>query len=293
VKTPGSLRRAAEGGWCEPRRHCDVRDTCERYFEFVLLVIALLDTRVYVPWRLRWRVFATSWVIGSAGDGAPDREGKFMYKHDFMKSRPREDSDVAGPGSHRRPIQDEEDDGDTNFVGRKQSFRRQPERRLVHVASLLRALQSAESVERQIAIVIETDEALMVAADPLLLTAAVGNLVYNAVTFSRDRGRVILRSRAVPEGISIEVEDECEGLHSGDPAALFSPLVCVDHREVASLWLAAAKRSAKALNGTLYVEHQVGVGCTFCLILPHAGHRAAAARLLHGAPIAERDSNPA
>jgi signal transduction histidine kinase len=196
-----------------------------------------------------------------------------MYKHDFMKSRPREDSDVDGPGSQRRLIRDE-DDGDTNFVGRTQSLGRRPERRLVHVASLLRALQSAEGLERQIEIVIETDEALMVAADPLLLTAAVGNLVYNAVTFSRDRGRVILRSRAVAEGISIEVEDECEGLHSGDPAALFSPLVCDHHREVASLWLAAAKRTAKALNGTLYVEHEVGVGCTFCLILPHAGHRA-------------------
>jgi signal transduction histidine kinase len=207
-----------------------------------------------------------------------------MSKNELSRSRAAREMEANAPVSHWRLARPEipkefADDGEDwtldsehesgiSAKGLQKAIGSERELPAVHVASLLRALQFAEIPERDIEIVLETDEALVVAADPLPLAAAIGNLTYSAIKFSRDGGRVILRSRTTERGVSIEVEDECGGLHSEEPGALFPAAVRAVHRGAAGLSLGATPRIAEAMRGSLTVDHEPGVGCTFALVLP-------------------------
>jgi signal transduction histidine kinase len=207
-----------------------------------------------------------------------------MSKNELSRSRAVSDLEATPPVSHWRLARPEIgkefiDDGEDwsldlehqsgiSAKGLQSSIGAERELPAVHVASVLRALQFAEIPERDIEIVLETDEALVVSVDPLLLTVAIGNLTYSAIKCSRDGARVILRSRTTEQGVSIEVEDECGGLHSGEPAALFPAAVRAVHRGATGLPLGATARIAEAMRGSLVVDHEPGVGCTFALVLP-------------------------
>jgi signal transduction histidine kinase len=207
-----------------------------------------------------------------------------MSKNELSRSRAVSDLESNAPVSHWRLARPEIPD---EFVDDSEDWPRESEHqsgasanglrnssgseralRAVHVASVLRALQFAEIPERDIEVVLETDEALVVAADPLLLTSAIGNLMYSAIAFAPDGARVILRSRPADLGVSIEVEAECGGLHSGEPAARSPAGVRAMHRGAPSLWLAASERIAEAMRGSLVLHHEPGAGCVFALVLP-------------------------
>ncbi|HKO52998.1 MAG TPA: HAMP domain-containing sensor histidine kinase, partial [Polyangiaceae bacterium] len=95
----------------------------------------------------------------------------------------------------------------------------------VHVASVLRDLEASSIPDRGVAISLQLDESLFIAADEMLLTSAVGNLLHNAVKFSPVEGRVYLRARASDGHALIEVEDEGGGLKHQSPEELFEPFV--------------------------------------------------------------------
>jgi signal transduction histidine kinase len=209
------------------------------------------------------------------------QEGKPMSKNELSRSHAVA-AEPNAPISHWRLARGAIEDNPESSSGARdsaaypvapRSLRPGAEISLVHVASVLRALQVAEIPERQIEIVLETDEALTVAAEPLFLTSAISSLLDSAIQFSRDGARVILRSRPTEDGVSIEVEDECGGLHSGEPAENFPAAVRATHRDAIGRWFTTARRFAEAMNGCLVIEQQPGVGCTFALILPNSQRR--------------------
>lgn len=143
------------------------------------------------------------------------------------------------------------------------------ELRPVRVATVLRALQAAFTPERDITIGLEVDETLHVAADEGLLRRAVSALLHNAINFSIDGARILLRCRADEQGVAIEVEDECGGLGPGNPAEIFKSAVHrADGVEHLGRGLRLARRAVEAMGGDIHVEDHPEFGCTFALLFP-------------------------
>jgi signal transduction histidine kinase len=139
----------------------------------------------------------------------------------------------------------------------------------VNVAAALSTLVASAIPERGVELALEADEPVWVAADELLLSSAVSNLVHNAVKFSPASGTVRVRVIAEPDAARIEVEDQCGGLQA-EPHEIFKPYV--KQREGNStgtgLGLSIAKRAVEAMHGDLSVANRPGHGCTFIARFP-------------------------
>jgi signal transduction histidine kinase len=122
---------------------------------------------------------------------------------------------------------------------------------------------------RKVRIALEVDGALEVRTDPRLLHSTIGNVLSNAVKFSRAGATVRVRARREDRAVVMEVEDECGGLPPGNIARLFEPFV----RHGADgngfgLGLAIVRRAVSALGGHVVVRNSPGQGCTFAITLP-------------------------
>lgn len=122
--------------------------------------------------------------------------------------------------------------------------------------------------DRGVTIRVEVDPALEANGDERLLHTAVGNLVHNALKFTRTHGHVVLRARADGTETVIEVEDECGGLPPGNENELFKPFVQKGKdRSGLGLGLAIAKDAVAAHGGEISVRNFPGKGCVFSIRL--------------------------
>jgi len=113
------------------------------------------------------------------------------------------------------------------------------------------------------------DEELAVSGDRNLLYAAVGNLVQNALKFTRSHTEVTLNAYAVGDRILIDVKDHCGGLPAGDAEKMFLPFTQnSDDKSGLGLGLSIARRSVESNEGTLSVRDVPGTGCIFTINLP-------------------------
>ena len=123
----------------------------------------------------------------------------------------------------------------------------------------------AGGVELTVARVADAD----VEVDPLILSAAISNLLQNALKFSRPRGQVSLRTTASGDRVVVEVEDECGGLPPGKTEELFQPFEQRSaKRSGLGLGLSISRRSIEAMGGTMAVRDLPGKGCVFSIELP-------------------------
>lgn len=131
------------------------------------------------------------------------------------------------------------------------------------LASAIEAVQP-DADTRQIRIALACEKASMT-VDRRLLRSALGNLLHNAVKFTRSHGTVTLRGRA---GL-IEVEDECGGLRPGDETKIFQTFQQVgEDRSGFGLGLAIAREAVEAHGGRISVRNRPGKGCVFSVELP-------------------------
>ncbi len=145
-----------------------------------------------------------------------------------------------------------------------------PELFPVRVASVLRNLEASTLADRDVAIQLELDEQLFIAADEMLLTSALSNLLHNAVKFSPHGSTVRLSVPSCDGSAVIQVEDECGGLKHDNPEEIFKPYV-KSHQgnpQGTGLGLAIAKRAVEAMHGELNVADQPGQGCVFSARFP-------------------------
>ena len=141
----------------------------------------------------------------------------------------------------------------------------------VALGNFVQVVQSLANYKR-IAVVKELSSGVTVRADRAMLQQVVGNLLSNAIRYTV-QGTVTIRSRLVPEGIRVEVEDTGIGMTPEDQARIFEEFFQVDetHRAVGEgygLGLAVARRMALLMGGELSVASQLGEGSTFTLTLP-------------------------
>lgn len=145
------------------------------------------------------------------------------------------------------------------------------------LATFLTQVAAAVGPERGVRVELQVPGGIALHADPQHLTAAVGNVLRNAVKFTRDGEAVRMRARQAGDMAVIEVEDRCGGLPAGMAQALFEPFVQrTDRRTGAGLGLAIARKAVAAHGGTLTVEDLPGVGCVFRIAVPLSPHAARA-----------------
>jgi len=115
---------------------------------------------------------------------------------------------------------------------------------------------------------------LGIAGNRDLLLAALGNVLQNAVKFTRPSTEVTLKAYSVGDQVFIDVHDHCGGLPPGKAEKMFSPFSQrSDDKTGLGLGLSIARRSVEADAGTLSVEDVAGTGCVFTINLPRRALR--------------------
>jgi len=116
-------------------------------------------------------------------------------------------------------------------------------------------------------------DGLVIEADRHELSAAVRNLVQNAIKFTRPGSAVTVRVEPSDDRVRIDVQDECGGLGCGGRDELF---VAFEQRGTdrsgLGLGLAFSRQAVEAVGGTITVRNLPGHGCVFAIDLPRA-HR--------------------
>jgi signal transduction histidine kinase len=133
------------------------------------------------------------------------------------------------------------------------------------------ATAGVRAASREIHLLAEAPAELEVIADRQLITSAVGNLLDNALKFTRPHGTVLVRAFERADRIHIEVSDECGGLPAGKAEDLFGKFVQRgSDRSGMGLGLAITLRAVEASGGYLRVRDLPGKGCVFTVDLPRA-----------------------
>ncbi len=136
---------------------------------------------------------------------------------------------------------------------------------------MLAAVRDVRSAAQLRGVTITTSVApgLALHVDARLLRSALGNLLANAIKFTRTGGKLQLRASASERGVVLEVEDECGGLPNGMIERLFEPFVQLgENRSGFGLGLAIAQQAVEAHGGRLSADDLPGRGCIFRLELP-------------------------
>jgi len=99
------------------------------------------------------------------------------------------------------------------------------------------------------------------------------NLLTNAVKFTPDGGRIVVRARRLADGIEVAVSDTGIGISKEDQAVVFDEFRQVgrhytNKQEGTGLGLTLTKRFVELHGGTLRLESVPGQGSTFTFTLP-------------------------
>lgn len=126
---------------------------------------------------------------------------------------------------------------------------------------------STDAEEKRITLTHACAPALEIEGDRRLLRSVVTNLVRNAIKFTREGGKVIVRASGDRERVRLEVEDTCGGIPSEQIERVFAPFVQAgDDRSGFGLGLAIARQAVEAHGGTIDVRNVDG-GCVFVVEL--------------------------
>ncbi len=133
----------------------------------------------------------------------------------------------------------------------------------------------ASAAERKIGIRVNIEGAPIVSGDKRRLSQVVHNLLDNAIKFSPDGAVVVLRTAAVPEGVTMAVADQGPGIPRTEQDRIFQRFYQVDRsrskiRPGTGLGLAIVKHIVLLHGGSVEVESTLGRGSTFTVKLPPA-----------------------
>lgn len=131
-----------------------------------------------------------------------------------------------------------------------------------------------DAVGKQVHLVTELAPVLpLIQADRQLLSRAVGNLLSNALKFSRSGGTVRVATAADGVTVLVSVVDDGPGISASDQSELFQKYrrtSTAQHVEGTGLGLYIVSQIAAAHHGTVSVRSEPGRGSTFTLELPIA-----------------------
>lgn len=114
---------------------------------------------------------------------------------------------------------------------------------------------------------------LLVEADPIKISIALGNLVKNALTFTNEGGHVVIQTEAMPGYVKVSVVDDGIGIPRQDLPRVFDRFFQVERHLTRrhngmGLGLSVAKVMVEMHGGRIWVESAEGKGSTFSFLLP-------------------------
>jgi signal transduction histidine kinase len=141
--------------------------------------------------------------------------------------------------------------------------------RLTKLLSDVEVATAADAEDKGVHLRIHVDGDDEMFVDLRLVHSAIGNLVRNAVKFTKPGGAVDVRGEVKGGRATIEIEDECGGLAPGMVERAFAPFVQDEPKgDGFGLGLAIAKQAVDAHAGTIRVQNLPRKGCIFVLELP-------------------------
>lgn len=112
------------------------------------------------------------------------------------------------------------------------------------------------------------DPQLSVFANRERVLAAVGNLLQNALKFTRPETSITVRAVGVGDKVQIQVADRCGGLPAGSAETMFSPFSQRStDKSGLGIGLTITRHAIEADGGTLTVADVPGKGCVFTICL--------------------------
>lgn len=142
-------------------------------------------------------------------------------------------------------------------------------------ASVPSLRENAEQAGMEFEVDVEGVAQVHVAADRSSLERILGNLVDNACKYAREAEdrRIVLRVRAVGDGVEFRVRDFGPGISKRERRRVFSPFArarvnAADGSSGLGLGLALARGVARSLGGELRLGKPTGAGAEFVLWLP-------------------------
>jgi two-component system, OmpR family, sensor histidine kinase SenX3 len=132
-----------------------------------------------------------------------------------------------------------------------------------------------DAAARRISLVPGGEEGLEVLGNADQVAVAVGNLVANAVAYSREGSSVLVSARADEDTVDVSITDQGIGIPAGEIDRIFERFYRVDparHRSTGGtgLGLSIVKHVAATHGGDVRVWSVEGQGSTFTLTLPRA-----------------------
>ncbi|MDN3696683.1 HAMP domain-containing sensor histidine kinase [Vibrio cortegadensis] len=126
--------------------------------------------------------------------------------------------------------------------------------------------------DKQIELVVESADGLVIQSDPDKLTQVLVNLVDNAIKYTEPEGRVTVKAEQSEEDkVAISIQDTGVGIEQKYQDLIFERLYRIDSSrsnvEGYGLGLSLALAMVENLEGTLVVKSELGVGSAFILVL--------------------------
>ena len=132
--------------------------------------------------------------------------------------------------------------------------------------------QKAESKHMELSI-LEEDE-MVIETDLSRLKQVLANLINNAIVYTQEKGKVVVKIYKEEEYAVIEVSDNGIGIPEDEQDRIFERFYRVDKARSRNsggtgLGLSIVKYLVENLNGSITVESKFGLGTTFTVKLPH------------------------
>jgi len=164
-------------------------------------------------------------------------------------------------------------------ISRLESGARRLERRPLDLAEAVRqVLESVEpaAVSRGHALASAVPPGLMAVGDDKALAQVLTNLLDNAIKYTQDGGRILVRGGHQPGAVRLEVVDDGPGIEPQHRTRIFERFYRVDKgrsREMGGtgLGLSIVKNLIEALGGQVGVEPGARSGSVFWITLPEVG----------------------
>jgi signal transduction histidine kinase len=127
--------------------------------------------------------------------------------------------------------------------------------------------------EKDITLIVETDELPTIEADPDRVNQVLRNLITNAIKFSENGSKIEISAKLNQNYILFDVRDYGTGITPEDQIRIFEPFYQVEKHSKrrfggTGLGLAICRGIVESQNGKLWVESKVGIGSKFYFTMP-------------------------